>query len=266
MAAAQACYGELPARIRARRASYSIYHLVLKLARRRGLKRLKRLPDKHEAGVLDRYVRALHEGRYKYVPMAAPDCLAELDRLHRKRPDADMVCPRSLSWVTGALYKRSEALGLPRYRNLLTPTERRLVERFARKVDRGELPNWLTAARGCLAEIRRRYAHPLQLRPGGPHRLTSHSIYTVHDSIRELAHRLKLRGPRCIRWSAPEMKLLKDWLRWYSRHRPVRRLQPLKQASEGLHEDLAEMGSNRATSACRGQLLKYFRLHGGAKW
>ena len=82
--------------------------------------------------VLDRYVRALHEGRYKYVPLAAPDCLAELEPLRRQRPDAGLLLPRTLSWVTEMLYRRSKALGLPRFRNLLTPAEHRLVERYAR--------------------------------------------------------------------------------------------------------------------------------------
>jgi len=256
-AARQACYATLPARIRRMRASYSIYQLMYKLARRHGLKQVKRPPDRHEGEILDRYVRALHEGRYRYVPTAAPDCLAELQRLHRSRPDAGMVQPGTLSWVTGKLYKRSEALGLPRFRNLLTPTERKLLERFARKVDRGELPDWLSAAKECLAEIRRRYAHPLRLRPGGPRRLTSHSLHTIHDDIRELSRKLNLRGPRCIRWSAEETKLLEGWLRWCSRYRHVKRLHPMRRASEGLQEDLAKLGSNRTVSACRNRLTHY---------
>jgi hypothetical protein len=263
-AAALACYGVLPTRIRARRATHSVYQLILKLARRRGLKCVKQLPDEREAKVLDRYVRALHEGRYKYVPEAAPDCLAELEPLRRRRPDAGLLLPRTLSWVTLMLYRRSAALGLPRFRNLLTPVEHRLVERYARKVDRGELPDWLVAARECHAEIQRRYAHPSRLRPGGPRRLTSHSIYTIHDQIRGAAQRLKLRGPHCVRWSAQEMKLLRDWLRWYSRYRHVRRLRPMKQASEGLQEDLAKLGSYRAVSACQGQLRKHANLQQGA--
>ena len=259
-AAALACYDALPARISTQRTFNSVYQLILKLARLRGLKRIKRPPDEREARVLDRYVRALHEGRYKYVPLAAPDCLAELLPLRRRRPDAGLLLPRTLSWVTEMLYRRSTALGLPRFRNLLTPAEHRLVERYARKVDRGELPDWLVAARECHAEIQRRYAHPLRHKPGGPRRLTSHSIYTIHDQIRGVAQRLKLRGPHCVRWSPQEMKLLRDWLRWFLRYRRVRRLHPMKQASEGLQEDLAKLGSYRAASACQGQLRKYANL------
>jgi len=263
-AAAQACYGALPESIRARRASYSVYHLLFKLARQRGLRRFNRLPDEREDKVLDRYVRVLHEGRYKYVRLAAPDCLAELERLRRRRPDAELVRPRTLSWVRLTLSKRSAALGLPRYRNFLTPVERTLLERFARKVDRGELPDWLTAARECLAEIQRRYARPSRIHPGGPRRLTSHSIHTIHTEILTLAHRLKLRGPRCIRWSAQEMKLLQGWLTWYSRYRRVQKLKPLRQASEGLQEDLEKLGSNRTYTACRSQLSHYLNLRLGA--
>ncbi len=262
-AAALACYDALPARIGAQRTFNSVYQLVLKLARLRGLKRIKRPPDKREARVLNWYVRALHEGRYKYVPLAAPDCLAELEPLRRRSPDAGLLLPRTLSWVTEMLYRRSAALGLPRFRNLLTPAEHRLVERYARKVDRGELPDWLVAARECHAEIQRRYAHPLRLKPGGPRRLTSHSIYTIHDQIRGVAQRLKLRGPHCVRWSPQERKLLRDWLRWFLRYRRVRRLQPMKQASEGLQEDLAKLGSYRAVSACQGQLRRYANLMRG---
>jgi hypothetical protein len=256
-AAAQACYAGLPKNVRARRASYSIYQLLFKLARQRGLRRFNRLPDERENKALDRYVCALHEGRYKYVRQAAPDCRAELERLRRHRPDAEEVRQRTLTWVGSTLAKRSAALGLPRYRNFLTPVERALLERFARRVDRGELRDWLTAARECLAEIRRRYAQPSRLRPGGPRRLTSHSIHTVHTEILDLAHRLNLRGPRCIRWSAEETKLLEGWLHWLSRYRHVKRLHPMRQASEGLPEDLAKIGSNRTLSACRFRLTQY---------
>jgi thiamine kinase-like enzyme len=155
-------------------------------------------------------------------------------------------------------------LGLPRTRNFLTPVERRLLERFARKVDKGELPDWLTAARQCLAEIQRRYANPSRLPPGGPRRLTSHSIHTIHTEILTLAHRLKLRGPRCVRWSDQEMKLLQEWLTWYSRYRRVQRLKPLRQASEGLQEDLEKLGSNRTYTACRAQLTEYHSRRQGA--
>jgi len=263
-AAARACYQALPRRVRASRSLGSIRRLLIMLARRHGLRRYKRPVTEGEARVLDRYVRAVHEGRYKLVTEAAPDCLAELTRLHRKRPDARELRPRSLSWVRLALYRRSEALGLPRYHCPLTPTEKTLLEHFARKVDRGELPDWLTAARECHAEIRRRYAHPSRLRPGGPRRLTSHSIHTIHDEIRKLSRRLGLRGPRCIRWSAREQGLLEQWLRWYSRYRGIRRLSPLSQAAEGLQEDLAKMGSNRTVKGCRERLKLYYRLHRGS--
>ena len=205
----------------------------------------------------------MHEGSYQTVDAAVPDCLAELNRLHRKHPDARELRPRSLQWVKDSLHKRSAALGLPRYRNPLTPIERMLLERFARKVDRGELPDYLTAARECLADIGRRYAHPSRLRPGGPRRLTSHSVHTIHNEMLELAHRLNLRGQRCVRWSAPERVLLDEWLMWYSRYQRVSRLRPLKQASVGLQEDLDKTGGRRTVNACRVQLMKYHRLRHG---
>jgi hypothetical protein len=259
-AAARACYGALPLRFRARRASWAVYQLLFRLARRRGQLRLCRSVGEAENEVLNRYVRALHEGRYKYVRQAAPDCWAKLERLRLRRPDAEEVRPRTPSWVRLTLAKPSAALGLPRYRNFLTPMEHDLLEHFARKVDAGESPDWLTAAKECLTEIKRRYARRSWLPPGGPRRLTSHSIHTLHTEILDLAHRLNLRGPRCIRWSEPEMKLLESWLRWYARHRQAKKLRPMKQAAEGLQEDLEKLGNQRTTAACSTQLWKFFRL------
>ena len=258
-AAARACHEALPARVRRQRTAVTVYHRLFQLARARGLPRLTRATDSGEAATLDRYVRALHRGRYRYVRDAAPDCLAEL----RRRRDGRDARPRTLTWVELALHRRSAATGLPRYRNFLTPTERRLLELYARTVDRGELPDWLTAARECLAEIRRHYARPPRRGTGGPRRLTSHSLHTIHTKILNLAHRLNLRGPRCIRWSANETKLLNDWLKWFVRYRSVRRLTPLKQASEGLQQDLAGIGSTRTLGACRNRLLKHCRLMHG---
>ena len=258
-ATARACHRALPARMRRRRSAVTVYHRLFQLARARGLPRLTRATDSGEAATLDRYVRALHGGRYRYVRDAAPDCLAEL----RRRRDGRDARPRTLTWVELALHRRSAATGLPRYRNALTPTERRLLERYARMVDSGKLPDWLTAARECLAEIHRHYARPPRRGTGGPRRLSSHSIHTIHTKILDLAHRLNLRGPRCIRWSAEETKLLNGWLKWYARYKGVRRLTPLKQASEGLREDLDKIGSTRTLGACRNRLLKHHRLMHG---
>lgn len=259
-AAAQACYRALPLRIRRRRSAVTVYHRLFPLARARGLPRLTRATDRSEDETLDRYVRALHGGRYRYVRDAASACLAELNRRSGKG-----ARPRTLTWVELALHRRSAATGLPRIRNFLTPTERKLLERYARKVDRGELPDWLTAARQCLTAIQRYYARALRRRPDAPRRVTSHSIHTIHTEILELAHRLNLRGPRCVRWSVEEAKVLLSWLKWYRRYRRVVRLKPLKEASAGLREDLDKIGSSRTLAACRCRLLLYNRRTQGMR-
>jgi hypothetical protein len=263
-AAGRACRRALPARVRRNRSLISVWQKLFRLAREQGLRQWRRTSDDAEVRVLDRYVRALHEGRYRCVREAAPDCRSELERLRRRRPDADRLRSRTLGWVSETLQDRSAATHLPRYHNFLTQTERKLLEDYARRVDRGELPNWLTAAQHCLAEMKRRYARRRPRGPMAPRRLTSHSIHTVHNRILALAHRLNLRGPRCIRWSGPERRLLDSWIRWYARHRGTRRLSPMKQASEGLQGDLEKIGCNRRLSSCRYQLRKYFLRSQGA--
>jgi len=57
-------------------------------------------------------------------------------------------------------------------------------------------------------------------------------------------------------WGDAEIKLLTSWLHWYERHkagRPGRG--PLRQASEGLQEDIENLGIHRTVGACGYKLL-----------
>jgi hypothetical protein len=77
--------------------------------------------------------------------------------------------------------------------------------------------------------------------------------------MHELARRLGLRGPgRRPFWGDAEIKLLDSWLRWYERHKAGRLGRgPLRQAAEGLQEDIENLDIHRTVCACQDKLMRW---------
>jgi hypothetical protein len=135
--------------------------------------------------------------------------------------------------------------------------ELELIEHHARRLDRGEHPSWAEAARACNSDLQRLYAADARRSRLRLRRVSGHALVTILGRMHELARQLGLRGPgRHPFWGDAEIKLLTSWLHWYERHkagRPGRG--PLRQASEGLQEDIENLGIHRTVGACGYKLL-----------
>ena len=88
----------------------------------------------------------------------------------------------------------------------------------------------------------------------GVRRLAPRSAPSIHAGILVAAARLGLQFPR-RRWLPAEQRIFEGWLRWYDRHHHIRRLEPLRQAANGLSEDLAKKGFRRSVCACHERLV-----------
>jgi hypothetical protein len=218
--------------------------------------------------IIDRYVRALYEGRYRFARAAAAACADELAGMSRRAElgVARRRRPRSVVAVHDVLSRRASSFRLPRYKTDLSPEELALIERYARGVERGEYRSWAEAARACSSELQQVYAAAARRSPLPLRRVSGHSPATVLIRMLGLSRQLGLRGPRQHLWSAAEIKVLDSWLRWYERRRGDRRQTGLlRQATEGLQEDIENLGSHRTLSACECKLLFWRRrLHGVA--
>lgn len=275
-AAARACHREL-VRFYARtgvggsgrltgphcRALKSVHEQMLREAHALGRPRMQVKWSPQESRIVDRHIRALLEGRYRYVHEAVAACVAETRALHDRGVAG--ILPRPAAGVKRVIVERLRSLRLPRYRGRLIAVEESTVERYARAVDQGRYQTWKQAARACLNELKSKADARARRGPIKVNRVADRNLQTVHVRILGVAHRLGLRGPRRVLWTPAETRVCREWARWYGRNRRVRRLPMLLAAAMGLQEDLSMMGSNRGLGACRKRVwLEWLRVLGVA--
>lgn len=226
--------------------------LVL-LARRLGWSRSATRWLPQEKWILERYVRALVKGRYASPSLAARDCAAELDRLHerlRRESGARGIFPRKVSTIANYLHRWSRERGRP-VTTAWTDGEIRVMRRHAQKLTSGEHGDGRVAASACLLELqalrRRQWRQFRHIRP--------RAKTSVSQQLRAFAHETGERWPKSG-WTAEELRACQRWVRWYERHRRVRRLRPWTVAAEGLQQELEQMHSRRSVAACAARLWK----------
>jgi hypothetical protein len=249
--AAEACAKEM-ARAHRRgmrnRPLQSVVGRIRVLTRKMGSLKYPRWQEAEER-VCRRYIRLLFEGRYRCATDAAVACNAALARL----PGTKKV--RSYEAVFSRVSRGVSKLGLPRYKGKSTAGELRLYDKYARKVAAGDYETAFIAARACRLEMGRIYARGRGQHKLGRARLALRPVHGVYMGILNATTRLGLQFPKRL-WMPAEERIFKSWLRWYCRHRPVRRLHPLAQAAAGLNEDLAKSGFRRSVRSCRKRLVE----------
>jgi hypothetical protein len=209
------------------------------------------LPE--ERRILERYVRALVTGRYASPSLAAKDCSAELDRLHqrlRRESSTHGFFPRHVNTIANYLHRWSRDRGRPVTADW-TEAEVRVMRRHAQGLASGEHKEGRAAAGACFLELqalrRRQWRLFRHIRP--------RAKTSVSRQLRLFAHETGERWPKSA-WTAEELRMCQRWLRWYERHRPVRRLRPWTVAVEGLQQELEQMHSRRSVDACAARMWK----------
>ena len=209
------------------------------------------LPE--ERRILERYVRALVNGRYASASLAAEDCSADLDRLHRRlRRESGTrgFFPRNVRTIANYLHRWSRDRGRPVAADW-TDAEVRVMRRHAQGLASGEHKDGRTAAQACFLDLqvlrRRQWRLFRRIRP--------RAKTSVSRQLRLFAHETGERWPKSA-WTAMELRVCQRWLRWYERHRRVRRLRPWTVAAEGLQQELEQVHSRRTVEACADRLWK----------
>jgi hypothetical protein len=144
--------------------------------------------------------------------------------------------------------------GLPRYKGEFTDEELRLCEEYAREVAAGAYDSAQLAAEACHRELGRMGSRWPKRTALGVRRIVPRPVNAIHSHILAAAARLGLQFPR-RRWQPAEERIFEGWLRWYDRHHHIRRLEPLREAANGLSEDLAKKGFRRSVCACHERLV-----------
>jgi hypothetical protein len=248
------------------RSQMTVCDHLRKMAHTLGWSQQRRNWDAWESGVLRRYAGALIEGRFRDAPSAARACERELERLASKRHNGEQAPPRAFGAIMPRLRDLVTRTGLARSGSRLTRTELRTVERYARAVGRGEYGHWSDAARACVAELNRKVSAAAVGNPLRVRKVKGHSVFTIHGRILDVAHGLKLPGPRRILWTDAEKRVCADWTKWYNRRRTaLRRRGVWKETVFGMQEQLEAAGFRRSLAACDYKLRKMrMRAQGAA--
>jgi hypothetical protein len=215
-----------------------------------------------ERRILDRHVRALAGREHPAIHLVARDCFNELVALYKRRRAEEPALrlafrPRTFRTILTYLLRWSREKGrtvLPAW----SPQEDKIVGRFARALIEARFADAPTAARACRLELTRlrrlwRTDDPTKLKGTRPR-----SLAATYSHLCKLAHRLNQRWPKTA-WTDAEMKVCRQWIRWYDKHRGVRRLKTWDTVAEGMQEELERMNSRRSFSACQSKFWKEWR-------
>jgi len=195
-----------------------------------------------ELAILDRFARRLADGRCPSAESAVAPC--------RRAMLGGGCAARPRIGIRNKLLRRAHALGRPRRDWSWTESELRRLDAVARDYAAHGYPNIAAAADAGLRALGRH-------RPKGPRTHPG-----VQHAILSLAR--KHGRPRSWRlWTPTEERVCDSWVRWYERHRHVRRYKPAQEAARGLQEELQNVGSERTLGACRLRLhIRRLYLHG----
>jgi hypothetical protein len=233
----------------------SVYEHVITTAHSLGWSRQSYGWASWESRALRRYSRALIEGRFSDAPTAASACRQELVRLARDRSNGELRPPRTVGAIVLKMKDLVARTRLARNRSRLSRGELRIVERYARAVDRGEYDNWKDAARACVTELNRKVNAAAVRSPLRVRKAKGHSMHTIHTRILDVAHRLKLRGPRRVLWTDAEERVCAAWMRWSDRHRTALRHRGVwSETLAGMQEELENAGYRRSLAACESKV------------
>jgi len=167
--------------------------------------------------ILDRYARAVSTGRIPNVTAAARECNRELARPDpmtlrgRQRPET-----YAASWLRILIARRMAALGLPMLSRRWTRAEQAVLDRYARRVHKGEYESLTLPVRRIATELRwLRRRNPRQyagLRPrtlnGVRDRLMLRIASQPHERTRSGA-----RDIGGVRWRPEEERLIDCYAR-----------------------------------------------------
>jgi hypothetical protein len=224
---------------------------LLEAARAQGRQPYRRW-TKDELRVAARHVSLLYEGRYRCVRQAADGCARELRQRHVSLQVA--YPPRPAAAIYQRLTNLAPTYRLPRRKGEMTADEKKVVERYARALARGEFGDARVASAACLTRLRESYGRVHRVGSVSVRGVTGHSVHAVRHEMLKCLQRLKLFVLSGRSWSDEEDRLCEVWVRWHERGRTSRRLRRWRDAVEGMVDELSRRGYRRTYQAVDARL------------
>jgi len=211
-----------------------------------------------ELQILERFSRAIVQGRYRSVRVAAPECRRAMNELaaRRRARSGRRVIRRSLEAIRGKLFLRVKALFGPRFGAYWTPAEDRIVDHYARALVAGQFPTATAAGRACWQELSdyargQRLKSPANFSSTNPRSLAASNLH-----MRQRAYEL---GWTCFRrhpWSDKEHEIALKWTRLYRDHLKADVPYALGNDGRALRAELKKHGLRRTLDQCKTRLWK----------
>jgi len=144
------------------RTETAVWNRIHKYALKAGRARERMRYSKAELDMIDRYARAVADGRYQDLTPAVILCRRDLARM-RERSGGPAHLPRPFKTVHDRISRRARAHGWAWSAEAWRPDELRIIDRYIRDVAAGARPSVSRAAKDCLVEL-----EALDKRPGKP--------------------------------------------------------------------------------------------------
>jgi hypothetical protein len=160
-----------------------------------------------ELRLLDRYARALANGRYPSVRAAVPLLQRELAELRRQGKGGPKA--RGYDGIMNKLLARSRELGRRALKLVdFAPEEERVIGAYARAFRKGRYPSVQAAVRAC----RREFARLRRRRPRPGWLAVSRTFSSIASRLLDVVHEQGM-GPLRPRVSAPEQEVIDVYAR-----------------------------------------------------
>jgi hypothetical protein len=240
-AATDDCMRALKAAGTASRSRVDVFQKLVRRTLSLGRERKYTHWSRDEMAVVEPYARLLATGECQSGEVAARECREALVKAG--------FTSHTLFGVRQRVLRVARAIGRQSGRLAWTDQEKVKIDRVARDYAAGRYPNIDSAGEAATRLLGISYA-------GKPRSLQSvvpQLLARAHELGRPMGWRL---------WSDVEVEACDSWIRWYKRHRHVRRYRPCKEAVNGLRDDLGKLGSERTEGACRMYFYQRRRLLG----
>ncbi|MFO7675016.1 MAG: hypothetical protein R6X12_01665 [bacterium] len=195
-----------------------------------------------EQAIIDDYVQALVQGRYRDPIVAARDCRHDLDR-RRSRCRGQSIPPaRDLKSLRDQLSQRAGGLGWSWRARLWLPGEKRILDRHVRRLVRPNPPTLRQVARDCHRELRELHA---RLNRSDPARRKSYRERTL-VTLRSYLCIMSQKAGRTVnpRWTARQDRTLQK----YARGVVSGRYPTANEAGDACYEELFKPDSEKPGS------------------
>ncbi len=218
-----------------------------------------------ELHIMQHHASAMAGSKPPSLGQAAQECARDIRRLHDRLRRTDPLAaaravPRTLGTIREYLSRLSVALGRPISVDW-QPDEDRVVARYAQGLMDAKFTDASSATRACFKELRRlrhrwRTADPERYR-----QTRARTAFSTSSRLLDLAHRLERPWPGTS-WTDKELGVVRRWVRWYERHRGIRRLRPWDTVITGIQEEIERLNSRRSANACQMQFIRqWHRVH-----